>query len=112
MKQYIVALAQTSFVAAVFLMGSSVCHAEDAARPGLGKTAACESCHGPKGAAPLNGLIPKLCGQNEEYLEATLSRFQSGTRPQTIMHETTKQLTPDLMKQIATYFSKESCTTK
>lgn len=112
MQQSIDAVIRTSFVAAAFLIGSSVCHAEDAVRPGMGKTAVCENCHGPKGAAPINGLFPKLCGQNEEYLEATLIQFQDGKRPQTIMHETTKQLSPELIKQIATYFSKASCTTK
>ena len=112
MHKNIVAVIRISFVAAVFLMGSSAGRAEDAVRPGVGKTAVCENCHGPKGAAPIHGLIPKLCGQNEEYLEATLTQFQDGKRPQTIMHETTKQLPPDLIKQIATYFSKASCTTK
>jgi len=112
MQQHIVTLVRTSFVAAVFLMGSSVGHAEDTVRPGLGKTAKCESCHGIRGAAPLHGLIPKLCGQNKEYLAATLSQFQRGTRPQTIMHETTKKLSPALIKKIAAYFSKQSCTAK
>jgi len=60
----------------------------------------------------VQGLIPKLCGQNAEYLEAQLLEFQDGRRPQPIMHATTNQLTKDINKQLAIYFSKESCSQK
>jgi cytochrome c553 len=98
-------------LAALFLMGVSAVHAATA-RPGGDKTASCEQCHGPRGAAPVQGLIPKLCGQNAEYLEAQLLEFQDGRRPQPIMHATTNQLTKDIIKQLAVYFSKESCSQK
>lgn len=99
-------------LAALFLMGVSAVHAANTARPGGEKTASCEQCHGPRGAAPVQGLIPKLCGQNAEYLEAQLLEFQDGRRPQPIMHATTNQLTKDIIKQLAVYFSKESCSQK
>ena len=98
----------TSF-AALFLIGVSAVHAEKTARPGGDKTASCEQCHGPKGCAPVQGLIPKLCGQNAEYLEAQLLEFQDGRRPQPIMHATTKLLSNDIIKQVAVYFSKVPC---
>jgi len=60
----------------------------------------------------VQGLIPKLCGQNAEYLEAQLLEFQDGRRPQPIMHATTNQLSKDIIKQLSIYFSKESCSQK
>jgi cytochrome c553 len=99
----------SSSLAALFLTGISVVHAADPGRPGGEKTAFCEQCHGPKGCAPVQGLIPKLCGQNSEYLEAQLLEFRDGRRPQPIMHATAKQLSPELVKQLADYFSKIPC---
>ena len=111
MQQYRIDVLSTS-LAALFLMGVSAVHAEIGARPGGEKTASCEQCHGPRGAAPVQGLIPKLCGQNAEYLEAQLLQFQDGRRPQPIMHATTNLLSKDIIKQLAVYFSKESCSQK
>ena len=111
MQQYRTVILSTS-LAALFLMWVSAVHAENIARPGGEKTASCEQCHGVKGAAPVQGLIPKLCGQNVEYLEAQLLEFQDGRRPQPIMHATTRLLSKDLIKQLAVYFSKVSCLQK
>ena len=57
----------------------------------------------------MQGLIPKLCGQNAEYLEAQLLQFQDGRRPQPIMHATTNLLSKDIIKQLAAYFANVSC---
>ncbi len=111
MQQYKTVVLSTSF-AALFLLGVSAVHAETTARPGGEKTASCEQCHGPRGATPVQGLIPKLCGQNAEYLEATLLQFQDGRRPQPIMHATTRLLSKDIIKQLAVYFSKVPCSQK
>ena len=110
MQQYKIVVLSTS-LAALFLMGASTVQAQNT-RPGGEKTASCEQCHGVGGAAPVQGLIPKLCGQNAEYLEAQLLEFQDGRRPQPIMHATTNQLSKDIIKQLAVYFSKESCSQK
>jgi cytochrome c553 len=99
-------------IAALFLMGISTVHAADMARPGGEKTAFCEQCHGPKGCVPLQGLIPKLGGQNAEYLEVQLMEFRSGARPQPIMHATASQLSVELVKQLAVYYSKMNCSQK
>ncbi|MDH3513522.1 MAG: cytochrome c [Gammaproteobacteria bacterium] len=99
-------------LAAFFLMGATAAHAKNISRPGGENTASCEQCHGPKGAAPVQGLIPKLCGQNREYLEAALLQFQDGRRPQPIMHATTNTLSKDVIKQLAAYFANASCSEK
>lgn len=111
MQQYKIVVLSTSF-AAFFLMGVAAVHAENTVRPGGEKTASCEQCHGPKGCAPVQGLIPKLCGQNAEYLEAQLLEFQDGRRPQPIMHATTRMLSKDIIKQLATYFANVPCAQK
>ena len=108
MQKYRIIVLSTSLTA-LLLIGVSAVRAADTARPGAGKTAACEQCHGLRGCAPVQGLIPKLCGQNPEYLEAQLLEFQDGRRPQPIMHETTKQLSSTLIKQLADYFASASC---
>ena len=111
MQQYKIVVLSASF-AALFLLGVSAVHAETTARPGGEKTASCEQCHGPRGATPVQGLIPKLCGQNAEYLEATLLQYQDGRRPQPIMHATTNLLSKEVIKQLAAYFANASCSQK
>ncbi len=95
-------------LAALFLIGVSGVHAGQAARPGTGKTADCEACHGVNGCAPLTGLMPKICGQNKEYLVMTLEQFRDGSRPSPIMRETMKGLDDDLIEQLADFFSRVS----
>ena len=60
----------------------------------------------------MQGLIPKLCGQNAEYLEASLLQFQDGRRPQPIMQATTNLLSKDIIKQLAAYFANAPCSQK
>lgn len=91
---------------ALLLIGISAVHAGQTTRPGAGETADCEACHGVDGCAPLTGLMPKLCGQNKDYLVMTLVQFQDGSRPSPIMREATKGLSDDLIKQIADYFAR------
>jgi cytochrome c553 len=90
---------------ALFLMGVSAVHAEKPTRPGMGETQKCESCHGPNGCEPLQGLMPKLCGQEQEYLVMTLEQFRDGTRPSPIMHEVTKNLSNEMIQELAAYFA-------
>lgn len=92
-------------LSALFLVGVSTVHAEKLTRPGGDKTAHCEHCHGPYGCKPVQGLIPKLCGQTAEYLEMTLIQFRDGRRVSPIMSQTTKFLSDDLIRQLAVYFA-------
>lgn len=107
MQKRKIAVLLTAF-AALFLMGVSAVHAQKTTRPGGDKTAHCEHCHGPDGCTPLNGLIPKICGQNKEYLEMTLLQFRDGTRVSPIMQQTTKELSERMLRQLAIYFAQKS----
>lgn len=109
-KRYLAVL--STFLAALFLMGVSAVHAQKMTRPGGDKTALCEHCHGPNGCQPINGLMPKLAGQNKEYLEMTLHQFRDGKRPSPIMQQTTKFLSDELLGQLAVYFAQARCPSK
>jgi len=99
-------------LAAILFAGISVGEAATTARPGGEKTAFCEQCHGARGCAPVQSLIPKLCGQNAQYLEAQLMEFRDNRRPQPIMHSTTNAIPVELLKELAVYYSKQSCSAK
>ncbi len=64
---------------------------------------ACMSCHGDKaqGAGP----IPRLAGQHRNYLEEQLNAFASNARANEIMHETSKNLTAQQIKQVASFLA-------
>jgi cytochrome c553 len=64
---------------------------------------ACMSCHGDK--AQGNGPIPRLAGQHRNYLEGQLEAFASNARANEIMHETSKALTEQQIKQVAAYLA-------
>jgi cytochrome c553 len=66
---------------------------------------ACTSCHGDKaqGAGP----IPRLAGQHSSYLEDQLAAFASNARANEIMHETSKNLDPRQITQVAAFLSSQ-----
>ena len=59
------------------------------------------SCHGEK--AEGNSTIPRLAGQHRAYIERQLEAFASNARANEIMHETSKDLTADQIRDIAAY---------
>jgi cytochrome c553 len=61
----------------------------------------CMSCHGEK--AEGNGPIPRLAGQHPPYLARQLEAFASLARANEIMHENSKNLTPDEIAAVAAY---------
>ncbi len=105
MKKCKITILLTS-LAALLLVGVSAVQAEQTKRPGAGKTADCEACHGVNGCSPMAGLMPKLCGQNKDYLVMTLVQFQDGSRPSPIMREATKGLSDELLDQLADFFAR------
>lgn len=109
-KRYTTVLAIS--IATLSLMAMSAVQAEKLTRPGGYKTAHCEHCHGPYGCKPVQGLMPKLCGQNQEYLEMTLLQFRDGTRVSPIMSQTTKLLSDELISQLAAYFANAPTSSK
>jgi cytochrome c553 len=65
----------------------------------------CMGCHGDKaqGAGP----IPRLAGQHRGYLEGQLEAFASNERANAVMHETSKALTAQQIKQVAAYLASQ-----
>ena len=101
-----------TFLAALSLTWISPTYAAEPVRPGGEATSACEQCHGRMGCAPVQGLIPRLCGQNFEYLQATLLQFRDGRRPEPVMHEISRFLSNNDIKALAEYFSNAPCAKK
>jgi cytochrome c553 len=64
---------------------------------------ACKTCHGDK--AQGIGAIPRLAAQHSSYLESQLGAFHSNERANELMHENTKNLTPEQARQIAAYLA-------
>jgi cytochrome c553 len=65
------------------------------------KVPACALCHGEKGAG--NGPIPRLAGQHNAYIERQLEAFASNARANQIMHENSKNLTVEQIRDVAAY---------
>lgn len=64
--------------------------------------AACTSCHGANGNAPLEGM-PKLAGQYPEYLSKALHEYRSGKRSNAVMGGQAKGLTNAEIDDISAY---------
>jgi cytochrome c553 len=64
---------------------------------------ACMACHGEN--AEGNGPIPRLAGQHQAYLARQLEAFQSMARANEIMHENSKDLTPQQISEVTTYLA-------
>jgi len=64
---------------------------------------ACMSCHGEN--AEGNGPIPRLAGQHEAYLARQLEAFASMARANEIMHENSKDLTPEQISEVTAYLA-------
>jgi len=64
---------------------------------------ACMTCHGDKAQGV--GPIPRLAGQHSSYLEGQLEAFASNARANEVMHVTSKNLTPQQIKQVAAYLA-------
>jgi cytochrome c553 len=64
---------------------------------------ACMSCHGEK--AEGNGPIPRLAGQHRAYLVRQLEAFAAMARANEIMHEMSKNLTPEQISEVTAYLA-------
>jgi cytochrome c553 len=73
---------------------------------GKAKSKVCEACHGPDGNSP-TGDFPKLAGQNEDYLVATLAQYKSGKRKNPIMAGMAAPLSKQDMADLAAYFASQ-----
>ena len=77
--------------------------------PAAGKKKAytCLGCHGIpdyKNVYPTYH-VPKLAGQNADYIVAALTAYTSGERPHSTMHAQSASLSAQDMQDIAAYFA-------
>jgi cytochrome c553 len=70
------------------------------------EAAVCVACHGTHGEGAASG-VPRLAGQNADYMSHALTMFKDGTRASTIMQPIAQTLSDAQMRQLADYFSKQ-----
>ncbi len=96
----------------LFAMSGQVC-AQDAAVVGdpkaaQGKISMCIGCHGIpayKAAFPEVVHVPKIAGQNAEYIVVALQEYASGARSFPTMQAIAQSLSPQDMADLAAYYS-------
>lgn len=99
---------QTAMLALVF---SAAAHADNIDRPAAPKGALeakmeyCQDCHGPSGQG-YRGFypIPRLAGQQTEYIENQLRAFVERRRPNNIMANVAHVLSPAMIAALAANF--------
>ena len=67
----------------------------------------CAACHGPDGNSPVPDF-PRLAGQYEDYIVASLKKYKNGKRTNPIMVGMAATLSEEDVKNVATYFSKQT----
>jgi len=68
---------------------------------------ACAACHGPNGNKPISAEIPRLAGQQYDYLVESMIAYRKGTRDNPIMSAIAKPLTDQDIRRHAEYFSSQ-----
>jgi cytochrome c553 len=97
-RQFLLALAS------VFLVSHLTSALADPAA--LEKASQCTVCHGTQGQGAPGG-VPRLAGQNADYMNHALSMFKAGTRVSAIMQPIARNLSDLEIRQLADYFSSE-----
>jgi cytochrome c553 len=69
-------------------------------------TATCIACHGMRGQGAPAG-VPRLAGQNADYMAHALSMFKAGTRNGAIMQPIAQSLSDTRIRELADYFSNQ-----
>jgi len=81
---------------------------------GRAKTQMCEGCHGIPGwrtAFPEVYSVPKLGGQNPNYIVAALKEYRAGERTHPSMRAVASNLSDEDMANVAAYYSQPSMKT-
>lgn len=65
----------------------------------------CARCHGVDGRGVGEGAFPRLAGQKEEYLAASLQAYASGERPSGMMEPVAALLEEAQVRRAASYYS-------
>jgi cytochrome c553 len=69
------------------------------------KLAYCKTCHGPSGQGYHGAFpIPRLAGQQPEYIESQLKAFIDRRRANRFMYSVAHVLSPDMLPALADYF--------
>ena len=66
----------------------------------------CVACHGTHGEGAASG-VPRLAGQNADYMSHALAMFKDGTRASAIMQPIARTLDEAQIRRLADYFSKQ-----
>ena len=81
---------------------------------GAQRVAMCQGCHGIVGwrtAFPEVYRVPKLSGQNPQYLVAALKQYKNGERAHPTMKAIAASLSDEDMTNIAAYYAQSPLTT-
>lgn len=82
-------------------------------KAGQGKVAMCIGCHGIpdyRTAYPEVYQVPKLGGQNAQYLASALQGYKKGDRHFATMHAIAQSLTDQDIADIAAYYAAQNAT--
>jgi cytochrome c553 len=77
------------------------------AAAGKEKAKACAACHGADGNTPISPDIPKLAGQQADYIVKSLQGYKAGTRKNPVMAPMGANLSQRDMDDLAAYFSSQ-----
>lgn len=93
--------------AALAATAMSVAHAEGDPRQGRYEAQTCLGCHGVSGYANVypSYHVPKLGGQNPDYIVSALKAYKEGKRDHATMQAQARSLTEQEMQDIAAYFA-------
>ena len=93
-------------LAAVSALATSGASAAEtpAIAPGARLAATCAACHGTAGDTQ-GSTLPRLAGQSQQALSASLHAFKTGQRESTIMSQIAKGYTDEQIEQLASYFA-------
>lgn len=96
----------------LFAMAGQACAQETAVvgdpKAAQGKVSMCIGCHGIpayRAAFPEVMHVPKIAGQNADYIVAALQEYASGARSFPTMQAVAQSLTPQDMADLAAYYS-------
>ena len=92
----------------VGLVTSATADAKGSAEAGAKKNSMCIGCHGIpdyKTAYPVLYRVPKIAGQNVEYLVAALNAYKSGERNHPSMVAIAKTLTDQDIADLAAFYA-------
>jgi len=74
-------------------------------RPPTANGAPCEACHGAHGEGAPLAAIPRLAGQQADYLEKQLRDYENGSRENVVMRNFAKGLSDSELAQLGSYYA-------